>query len=302
MSAQALLMFELRVLSGLHQGAALPLFGERWCMGAHEEADLALYDPGIEARHAQLQCIEGIWRVQALEGLVQDEAGAFLAHIADLPLNVEFSINGIRLCVANADSAWPDEPVEVPFAPPQVASIEVPTGASKGWKTPLFGTLTVLALVFIGSSLWPANEEPSALQSPATSNKRLLETTHEVQQHLLKMLSERELGNHISLEVKAHQVTLRGDVLKEHVALVSRMLDRFQAQFTTSVLITNRVGEMSPNLPFKIVQIIGGKKAHVVLADGRRIFFGDEVDGLRLTRIDSHQLLFEGKQRYEVNW
>lgn len=295
-------MFELRVLSGLHQGAALPLFGERWCMGAHEEADLALYDPGIEPRHAQLHCIEGLWRVQAQEGLLQGESGAPLAHIADLAPGVEFSINGIRLCVADAGSPWPDEPVEVLPEPSQVTVAEAPGGASRRWKRSLFGTLAVLALMFIGLSLWPANEEPSALPSPATSNKRLLETTHEVQQQLLKMLSERELGSHVSLEVGARQVSLRGNVLNEHLALLSRMLDRFEAQFTTSVQITNEVREMSPNLPFKILQIIGGKKAHVVLADGHRVFLGDEVDGLRLTRIDNHQLLFEGKQRYEVNW
>ena len=28
-------MFELRVLNGLHQGAALPLIGEQWLIGAH---------------------------------------------------------------------------------------------------------------------------------------------------------------------------------------------------------------------------------------------------------------------------
>lgn len=38
-------MFELRVLSGLHQGAALPLIGEQWLIGADAEHDLALYDP-----------------------------------------------------------------------------------------------------------------------------------------------------------------------------------------------------------------------------------------------------------------
>lgn len=296
------MMLELRVLSGLHQGAALPLFGECWWIGAHEEADLALYDPGIEARHAQLHCMDGRWSVQAQKGLVQDEAGESLAHIADLALGVAFSLGGIRLCVADAGSAWPDEPAEVPFAHPQTAIVDVPGAASKVWKTPLFWALAVLALVFTGSSLWSVNEQPLTSQAPVDNNKRLLETAHEVQQQLLKMLSERELGNHISLEVAARQVTLRGNVLKEHAALVSRMLERFEAQFSTAVLISNRVGEMSPNLPFNIVQIIGGKKAHVVLAGGRRVFLGDEVEGLRLTRIDNHQLLFEGKQRYEVNW
>ena len=33
-------MYELRVLDGLHQGAALPLFGEQWSLGANADADL----------------------------------------------------------------------------------------------------------------------------------------------------------------------------------------------------------------------------------------------------------------------
>ena len=80
------------------------------------------------------------------------------------------------------------------------------------------------------------------------------------------------------------------------------MLARFSAQFDTTVPIINQVQALSSDLPFRIVQIIGGQKAHVVLADGRRLFFGDEIDGLRLTVIDNHRLLFEGKQRYEVKW
>ena len=40
----------------------------------------------------------------------------------------------------------------------------------------------------------------------------------------------------------------------------------------------------------------------MVLGDGRRLFFGDEVDGVRLTVIENNRLLFEGRQRYEVSW
>lgn len=56
-------MFELRVLDGMHQGAALPLFGEQWSIGAHPDADLALYDPGIAERHVRLQCVDQRWSV-----------------------------------------------------------------------------------------------------------------------------------------------------------------------------------------------------------------------------------------------
>lgn len=60
------MMFELRVLDGLHQGAALPLFGEQWSIGAHAEADLVLSDPGIAEQHALLRLVGSSWSVQAL--------------------------------------------------------------------------------------------------------------------------------------------------------------------------------------------------------------------------------------------
>ena len=100
------LLFELRVLSGLHEGAALPLFGERWSIGAHQDADLELYDPGVEARHAHLHCMDGRWTVQAQEGLLQDKGGTARAQIADLAPGTAFSIGGIQLCVANTQSGW----------------------------------------------------------------------------------------------------------------------------------------------------------------------------------------------------
>lgn len=296
-------LFELRVLSGLHQGAALPLFGEQWCLGAHQESDLELYDPGIEDRHAQLRSIDGRWTVQAQEGLLQDEAGATLAHITNLVLGTEFSIGGIRLCIANAQSPWMEAPATMPFmsseAVPEHRSAS-PEGHMGKW---LIATLTVLLLTIAGLVMLLSNNvQPSVPQSPPVSDRRQLATAHQVHQQLLKMLIERELGNHIRLEVAADQITLRGDVAKEPLGLVSRMLDRFEAQFETSISINNNTQEISTALPFRIVQIIGGKRAHVVLADGRRLFFGDETDGLRLTAIDKNRLLFEGKQRYEVNW
>lgn len=295
-------MVELRVLSGLHQGAALPLVGDRWGIGAHEDADLALYDPGIEPRHAELQCIEGKWRVQAQAGLVEDDAGNTAAQIADLLPGAEFSISGIRLCVINADCPWPEAPVDTPSARAAVAVDDLSTVDRPRWKKPLMGVLTVLALAFTGLACWPVSEAPATLEPPVIDGKSRLETSREVQQQLFRMLSERELASVIRLELANHQVALRGDVLRAQLPLVSRMLDRFQAQFDTSIKVINSVQEISPDLPFKIVQIIGGKKAHVVLADGRRMFFGDEVEGLRLTFIDNHRLLFEGKRHYEVRW
>lgn len=131
------LLFELRVLSGLHQGAALPLFGERWSIGAHQDMDLELYDPGVEARHAQLHCTDGRWSVQAQEGLLQDETDAVLARIADLNPGAVFSIGGIRLCVAlDKVPGWMNQHQYRVRSPPITAVQGLPGAGKSGWRPP----------------------------------------------------------------------------------------------------------------------------------------------------------------------
>ena len=295
-SPQPDVLFELRVLSGLHEGAALPLFGECWSIGAHQDADLELYDPGVAARHARLHGMAGRWTVQAQEGLLQDDTGTVRAQIADLAPGRAFAIGGIRLCVADTQSAWLDEPADAVAQP----GAPIPAGSKSKWLAP---GILVLVPILMALAWQPMGSVPALAPQPSpASNKRQLETAAQVHQQLLKMLIERDLGNTVRLQVAADRITLGGDVGQDSLALVTRMLERFEVQFETPVTIVNQVQQTSTVLPFRIVQIIGGQKAHVVLADGRRLFFGDEVQGLRLTAIDNRRVLFEGRQRHEVNW
>ncbi len=297
-SPQPDVLFELRVLSGLHEGAALPLFGECWSIGAHQDADLELYDPGVAARHARLHGMAGRWTVQAQEGLLQDDTGTVRAQIADLAPGRAFAIGGIRLCVADTQSAWLDKPADAVAQP----GAPIPAGSKSKSKWLAPGIL-VLVPILMALAWQPMGSVPALAPQPSpASNKRQLETAAQVHQQLLKMLIERDLGNTVRLQVAADRITLGGDVGQDSLALVTRMLERFEVQFETPVTIVNQVQQASTVLPFRIVQIIGGQKAHVVLADGRRLFFGDEVQGLRLTAIDNRRVLFEGRQRHEVNW
>lgn len=297
-SPQPDVLFELRVLSGLHEGAALPLFGECWSIGAHQDADLELYDPGVAARHARLHGMAGRWTVQAQEGLLQDDTGTVRAQIADLAPGRAFAIGGIRLCVADTQSAWLDKPADAVAQP----GAPIPAGSKSKSKWLAPGVL-VLVPILMALAWQPMGSVPALAPQPSpASNKRQLETAAQVHQQLLKMLIERDLGNTVRLQVAADRITLGGDVGQDSLALVTRMLERFEVQFETPVTIVNQVQQTSTVLPFRIVQIIGGQKAHVVLADGRRLFFGDEVQGLRLTAIDNRRVLFEGRQRHEVNW
>lgn len=297
-------MYELRVLNGSQQGAALPLFGEQWCIGASTEADLVLRDPGIAQRHVWVRRAHDRWRVQAEAGLMQDASGMLVAQIADLAANLPFSISGIRLCVSLADQPWPTEPEPMqPEAahdtPPDLPLSAMPKTTQKHW---LSGLLVFALLVTLVGIINTEDSQPEAALRQVTAQKVTLSSAPEVRQQLIKMLGERDLAQRVTLQVVNGQVSLNGEVSQEQMALLSRMLTRFAEQFDSPVPVMSRVREGSSQPPFKIVQIVGGPNGHVVLEGGQRLFLGDEVQGVRLVSIDNGRLVFDGKQRYEVRW
>ena len=300
------MMFELRVLDGLHQGAALPLFGEQWSIGAHPEADLVLSDPGIAEQHALLRLVGSTWSVQAQAGLLQDAKGQVVAQITALAVGEQFGVGAIGLYVALADQPWPEAPV--PATPAKVTAKQAPqmlklSALGHTQQKRLISVVLVVAVIIMVVGIASTGErDPQASLMPTVPQKIELASPFEVRQQLLNMLSERDLSQRVSLQVINGQVALNGDVSDEDVALVARMLGRFGEQFDSVVPVISRVRARDNELPFKIVQIIGGANGHVVLEDGARLFVGDEVDDLRLVMIDNSKVVFEGAQRYEVRW
>lgn len=300
------MMFELRVLDGLHQGAALPLFGEQWSLGANPDADLLLNDPEVVEHHARLRLADDRWSVQAEAGLLKDSDGQVLAQIGELALNTVFLIGSVRLCVSPADQPWPQAPAPASLssepgghAPLALKLSSIPSSQQKRLLSLAlaFAVLTtVVGIIFSGERNAQASLMPAVIQKPE------LDSPFEVRQQLLKMLSERELTQRVSLQVINGQIVLNGEVSSEEVEMVARMLTRFAELFDTTVPVLSRVRVTDRALPFKILQIVGGPNGHVVLEEGERLFVGDEVDGLRLVLIDNSKVVFDGKQRYEVRW
>lgn len=293
-------MFELRVLSGLHRGAALPLVGGHWHVGACDEADLALYDPGVCARHVGLRCVDGRWSVEAEEGPLCDEQGQRQALIANLSPGVPFAVGAIWLCVVAADQLWPEETAETA---PETAAVPRQTAPRPSLAKRLGIAAAVITLAGSAWALSTPSVDPLRLDQPAsTSPRQVLETISEVRRELQHMLRERDLSTLVEVRERDGRVVLSGAVPKDRLPVVARMIERFVERFDTPIAITDASQEQRNELPFRIVQIVGGKQGHVVTADGRRLFLGDEIEGLRLTAIDNSKVRFEGEQRYEVSW
>lgn len=322
----AFAMFELRVLNGLHQGAALPLVGDQWVIGASDEHDLALYDPGIAALHCRLSRTEDGWNLAAEQMSINDDEG----HASDtitLTPNQPFALANVWLCLASAEEPWPDVPA---LATPTDANGQAPQSSSSSARKSLPGVPSlklisaVIAGVVVGlvGGAWglsqseappsagkaapaqarqiPAPSSPAA--SPARSaGSTSLKNREQIRRLLTTQLAERLLTE-VTVEELEEGLVLKGNLKEEALEVYQRMLRSFKERHAITIPIVDQVGIVGTSLPFTLVQIIAGNNAHLVTADGLQIYVGDVVQGLRLTRIEEHKIIFDGDQHIEVSW
>jgi type III secretion protein D len=325
-------MFELRVLTGLHQGAALPLVGEQWAIGSDAEQDLALHDPGVEPLHCRLQRQGERWVLNAADGNIWDEEGHPHATTALMP-NTAFVLGSVWLCVSPAEDAWPSVPAlfQAPDPEPQpdpVASAP-PLEKVEARSRILNRTTGIVIGVLLGiaGSAWSltrsagvapesvpvttAAQPSTTAQANAKANgKPTVEPAHkriqlvsvdDTRRQLNTMLSDRLLSE-VNVQQTPEGLALSGNLNAESQRVYQRMLQHFKDRYESPVALIDNVSTSSNGLPFTIVQIMSGPHAHLVTADGHRLYIGDELGGLRLTRIDDKSIQFDGDRHYEVNW
>jgi len=146
----------------------------------------------------------------------------------------------------------------------------------------------------------PSNEKTKTTEAPGKKRIRLT-GVDDVKRQLNTMLSERLLSD-VSVEQTPEGLALSGHLKPESQLVYQRMLQRFKDRYDTPVALIDNVAAGTSGLPFTIVQIMSGPHAHLVTADGRRLYVGDELAGLRLTRIDDNRIQFDGDRHYEVSW
>ncbi|WP_434698163.1 FHA domain-containing protein [Pseudomonas sp. D1-1] len=319
-------MFELRVLNGLHQGAALPLVGDQWVIGANDEHDLALYDPGIAALHCRLSRTEEGWNLAAEQMPINDDEGRGSNAITLTP-NQPFALANVWLCVAPAEEPWPDVPA---LATPANANGQAPQSLSPSARKSMPGVISlklisaVIAGVVVGlvGGAWglsqsevpsgavkvaPAQTPKNPTQSsPAAVPARSADSTSLKNREQIRRLLTTQLAERLLTEVTVEELdeglVLKGNLKEEALEVYQRMLQSFKERYPTTVPLIDHVGIVGTNLPFTLVQIIAGNNAHLVTADGLQIYVGDVVQGLRLVRIEEHKIIFDGDQHIEVSW
>ncbi len=103
-------MLELRILSGLHRGASLPLDDDTVVIGADDAADVVLLDPGIETTHASLRKTSTGWALSPTGGEVLGADTNVPLQSLDLQPGEFGRIGRVWLTVVDAGTAWSDPP------------------------------------------------------------------------------------------------------------------------------------------------------------------------------------------------
>ncbi|RAT16116.1 MULTISPECIES: FHA domain-containing protein [Lonsdalea] len=308
-------MFELRVLTGLHRGAALPLNGLSCRIGSTDDADMVMYDPGIRKSHCLLEKQGEAWVLSALEGAVSDSEGHPVEASLILSPGTPFAAGVIWLCIVSAETPWQEdtetidsdsmpEPTDEPSSAPPVDGLPETPRAEPKARLPLWAKCSYLLLIgllviLIGSWLM---QDSVAMPSAPPSDTRIPITSPDQSAAMLQtMLNDRDLGN-VQVIQQPDRLILSGTLAEDQLPMINRMLVRFQQRYRVTQPIENHTQVRGDTLPFHITQVTSGAQANIVTSDGQRLFVGDEVKGLRLVGIDNHQIEFNGKQQIKVNW
>lgn len=291
------MMFELRVLSGLHLGAALPLFGDSWVIGQAGEADLLLSDEGVSATHCTLHRHESGWQLAYADG----EPRA-------LETSETFAAGPVWLMVAQADTPWTPftppveqaQPVQSPQPQAAAPVAAPPVRRSLFTRTMRVAMVSMMLLLTFTVVSWIL--QPTVAQTQVVPSPGSLLSVNEIKGPLLKMLRERDLGKAVAVIAGEKSIELKGTLSAEQMQIFNRMMGRFKEEFHTGVPVVNRVEPRKVSLPFRIVQITTGSRANIVTDDGQRLFVGDEVDDLRLVAITGDQIEFSGRENIKVSW
>ena len=169
---------ELRVVQGLHEGAALRLLPPVITVGSDEACDVVLLDPGVRPRHLQLVFDE-------VRGWLEESTGAAL------PLDFSIAVGEARIIVTSPRQAWhvpesrPDreEPTgqtdpetdrshDVETATTGIRTVRPPQAMSNRTRTSLL-LLLLLSLLGLwllsGWHLGVGRQKPTPAQAPAAS-------------------------------------------------------------------------------------------------------------------------------------
>jgi type III secretion protein D len=320
-------MLELRILNGLHRGAAMPIEDTHILkIGSGEDCDILISDNGIDAHHLTIEHQAEYGLVLNPIGSVRGEDGLAVDQSVILERLHCFSLNGIWIGLAAPEDDW-DVFGDLPTSFPELeltnisANEYTPDPIKMSWKSKIFATAGLLMLAgWATASVFMPKQSFKNIDNPvANSSKSMNENQEEASQKQEKKLitkknySREEMA--AALDVKLMELQLKkfvdvkysvegwdieGNMDDEDRLRLDRAVEAFNAQYKPRFPINVRILSLTNFLPFKINQIITGKLAGVITQDGQRLFIGDTVDGYRLTSVQGNTASFDGKRKIDI--
>ncbi len=308
-------MNELRVLTGLHRGASLPIDAKDMQIGASFECDLMLADPGISDLHLTLTHdakLNICWQVNIHHKDVWLSSNKRMLKGFVIKTNTFFSVGGVWLVIMDQKKKWPTES----------DIVSKPKAANKQKVANLFGNK--VALVGLGALIGaialsraanhsgdpghdqvdPLNGYDSysmAANQGASPNQPSSFTQNTVLTQFKKMLNDRALGD-LSPSLSNTDIIINGSLSAAKIAVLERMIVRFKQVYGEKINVINNVSQELTTLPFKVVKVVTGRYAYIELDNGMRLKPGDSYKGYQLATIDKHAIKFKGDTDLLMPW
>ncbi|QNM97641.1 FHA domain-containing protein [Chitinimonas koreensis] len=319
-------MLELRILNGLHRGAALALDDEALRIGADSQADVMLLDPDIADLHAVVTRGEAGWTLKKLDGEVLGLDGMPLRAPVALQAGDRFLLDGVWLGFDPVGSPWPRGLPSLPlYAFQPAAAAPGPAPAAPRRKGLATRWVAGLGLVGVTLGAWgtaaswalrqPDPVRPAAARAATVAKVDVSARPAAAAGPAAEAPSPAKLAELFRAELKARELmqrvdfaegpdgwTLRGDLDADEQSRLERLLVKFEQTHKPGFDIRATVMPAINLLPFRIVQVSGGRNANIVTAGGDRLFLGDTLGGYKLVAVSGNRLTFDGPRKLDVVW
>lgn len=328
--------YELRILSGLHRGAILPLDEDQLSIGAHEDADVVLVDPGVESIHARLSKSESGWVLASSGGSIFSTDNSAAQEEIALARGALARVGHTWICISEGGDIWPELPVtagrlsEHARETPATAHDDERAGkepsrrpAKRVRRVAFIPALALAVTTAAAAYAFTAKPAPQPdmkptnavfaggqnLESPASAEaggsgglRAAALSQEELKKAFRKKLTDAELIGCFDLKLEDQSWEMRGDLDDEEAARFERVLKSFMDEHRIRFPVRAQIVSAEGMLPFRVTQVISGANAGIVTADGHRMYVGDEFNGVRLQAIAGNRVKFAGRRKIEIVW
>lgn len=286
---------EVRVLSGLSRGAALPIDAPLY-IGADPDCEIYLMDPGVADRHFLVDVgADGLVRVLDLT--------LPAAKPVEQPESRPFHAGDVELIWCRSDRSWErssadtaEEPLAGNNGSRPTSLRRAPTQRRKllwiGASAATVFTLVLLGWMSIAGSSRQANVKAALPARAQALDKPSHAAVVDTQSKLQEALRANALSQ-LSVEVRDDKLVITGDIRTGQQQQLETLVQSWKREHPSIRLVLKLTDPAAPTLPFEIVALVGGSTPSVLASTGESLYMGSESNGYRLVLLSGACLTFE---------